>query len=90
MIKKFNDYIKEVSGTELVGKMGPGYGDTTNLSKIDKSKTSVFEVDGVLLTFDDYQEYVNIFLKSGGNIGNLSGNKEQDVFYIKSYLSNSN
>jgi hypothetical protein len=88
MIKKFNDYIKEVSGTELVGNIGPGYGDTSNLSKLDKSKTKVYELDGVFFTIDDYQEYVNIFLKSGGNINQLSGNYKNDIFFIKSYLKN--
>lgn len=90
MIKKFNDYIKEVSGTELVGKMGPGYGHTTNLDKIDKSKTNVYEIDGHFYTFDDYQDIVNDFLKSGGNINQLSGNVKNDIFYIKSYLEKDN
>jgi hypothetical protein len=29
MIKRFEDFIKEeVNGTELIGPMGPGYGET--------------------------------------------------------------
>lgn len=85
MIKNFNDYIKEVNGTELIGPMGPGYGDTSLPREIPK--TRIYEIDGEFITHDDYEEYKSNFLKSGGLINNLTGNVENDIFFIKSYMN---
>ncbi len=88
MILKFKAY-NEVSGTELVGKIGPGYGDVDPKNNtISRMHTDIFSSDGELLSWDQYQEYINDFLKNGGIINQLTGNIENDVFYIKNFIEN--
>lgn len=89
MILNFKKYNEEVSGTELIGPVGPGYGDVRPKNNtINKSHTDVFNVDGQLIMWDQYQEYINVFLKNGGIINNLTGDIENDVFYIKKFIEN--
>jgi len=79
MIKRFDDFINEVSGTELVGKeMGTGFG-TTELGNntIGSDDTSVLysDLDDNFYTMDEYNQLYQDYLKSGG--GPLNGfNKE--------------
>ena len=78
-IKTFDTFIKEVNGTELVGKeMGTGFG-TTELGNntISSGETSVLysDLDGNFYTMDEYNQLYQDYLKSGG--GPLNGfNKE--------------
>jgi len=71
MIKKFKDFItEEISGTELIGPMGPGYGETGLQNKtIDGHDTALIysEIDGNLYTIDLYNDLYNNYLKSGGS-----------------------
>lgn len=90
-IKKFNQYIKEISGTELVGPIGPAYGDVKIHNKtINTKHTDVVysEIDNKFYTIDDYQELYNRYLKKGGkpfNKGN-SNFSEQNINTILAFL----
>lgn len=70
MIKKFKDFIlEEVSGTELVGPIGPAYGETRLQNKtINSFHTDVIHLDltGEFYTIDDYNQMYNDYLKKGG------------------------
>lgn len=70
MIKRFKDFIsEEVSGTELVGPIGPAYGETRLQNKtINSFHTNVIfsELSGEFYTIDDYNQMYNDYLKSGG------------------------
>lgn len=71
MIKKFIDFIKEeVSGTELVGPVGPAYGETRLQNKtINQYHTNLIfcDFDGRFYSIDEYNDAYQIYLKSGGN-----------------------
>jgi hypothetical protein len=83
--KKFN----EVSGTELIGNMGPGYGDIQPKNNtISTIHTNIYKTSDKLITWDQYQEYINIFLKNGGLINQLSGDVERDVHLILKVIDN--
>jgi hypothetical protein len=70
MIKKFKDFkINEISGTELVGPIGPGYGETRIQNKtINSHDTNVVysDLDGKFYTPDEYNDIYNEYLKMGG------------------------
>lgn len=70
MIKKFKDFsINEVSGTELVGPVGPAYGETGIQNKtLTGSDTAVIycDLDGKFYTRDEYNELYIDYLKNGG------------------------
>jgi len=68
-IKKFNDFILEVSGTELVGPIGPAYGEVRLQNKTVSSRhTNVIysDLDGKIYTIDMYQDIYQDYLKKGG------------------------
>jgi len=68
-IKKFIQYIKEISGTELIGPMGPAYGETGLQNKtINQSDTNVIycDLDDKIYTADEYNDIYNDYLKMGG------------------------
>lgn len=79
MIKRFEDFINEVNGIELMGKdIGMGFG-TTELGNntINSGDTSVLysDLDSKFYTMDEYNQLYQDYLKSGG--GPLNGfNKE--------------
>jgi len=70
MIKRFSDFIKEeVSGTELIGPMGPGYGETGLQNKtVTSHDTNVIfcDLDSKFYTIDDYNNIYEDYLKKGG------------------------
>ncbi len=69
MIKRFNDFILEVSGTELVGPIGPAYGETKLANKtISAFDTDVIysELGGRIYTIDEYNQMYQDYLKKGG------------------------
>ena len=78
MIKKFLQFINEISGTELVGPVGPAYGETRLQNKtINVNDTDVIysDIGGRIYTMDEYNQLYQDYLKSGG--GPLNGfNKE--------------
>jgi hypothetical protein len=70
MIKKFKEFvINEISGTELVGPVGPAYGETGLQNKtLDGSDTAVIysDLDGNFYTHDTYNDLYTDYLKRGG------------------------
>lgn len=70
MIKTFNQFIKEeVSGTELVGPVGPAYGETRLQNKtVTSHDTNVIycDIDSKFYTIDDYNNIYQDYLKRGG------------------------
>ncbi len=69
-IKSFKSFInEEISGTELVGPVGPAYGETRLQNKTISSRhTDVIysDLDGVIYTIDMYQDLYQDYLKKGG------------------------
>jgi hypothetical protein len=102
-IKKFNDFInEEVSGTELVGSIGPAYGETRlqnkTISQTDTSLVNVKDAENSsskndltkdLFFEDDYIKLHNDYLKEGGLESDLTGNYEQDLGTIMDFLRSS-
>jgi hypothetical protein len=70
-IKGFISFInEEISGTELVGPMGPAYGETGLQNKtINNSDTNVIysELGNRIYTEDEYVQLYGDYLKSGGS-----------------------
>lgn len=99
-IKKYNDFItEEVSGTELVGPVGPAYGETRLQNKtVNKSHTTVFgatdqknpdsknDLTDDLFFEDDYNSIYHNYLKAGGPQSELTGEKESDIAMMLSFL----
>ena len=70
MIKTFNQFInEEISGTELIGPVGPAYGETRTQNKtVTSHDTNVIfcELDSKFYTIDDYNNIYQEYLKKGG------------------------
>ncbi len=68
MIKTWTQF-NEISGTELVGPVGPAYGDTKTKNKtISNFDTDVIysSIDGRFYTIADYNSLYNEYLKKMG------------------------
>lgn len=68
-IKKFISFVNEVSGTELVGPVGPAYGETRIQNKtISTDDTNVIysDLDDKFYTIDEYNNLYQEYLKNGG------------------------
>lgn len=68
-IKKFKQFNEEISGTELVGPIGPAYGETRLQNKtINFHNTNVIlsEIDNRFYTIDEYNNAYGDYLKKGG------------------------
>ncbi len=98
MIKSFKQFInEEVSGTELVGPIGPAYGETRLQNKtVTFHDTNVIQsdIDNKIYTIDEYNNVYGDYLKVGGNplpegfnLENL--NKALYFLYKKTKKSNS-
>lgn len=99
-IKKYQNFIsEEISGTELVGPVGPAYGETRTQNKtVNRSHTSLMSVSdrdnprsqnaltSDLFFEDDYNKIHNDFIKSGGNQNQLIGNKQEDIAIMLDFL----
>ena len=99
-IKKYQNFIsEEISGTELVGPVGPAYGETRTQNKtVNKSHTSLVGVEdrnnpdsqndltSDLFFEDDYNKIFNDYLKSGGDQTQLTGNKQDDIALMLDFL----
>lgn len=67
MIKNFKQFTESVSGTELVGPVGPGYGETGLQNKTvtaHDTETILSDVDDRFYNIDDYNNLYNDFLKN--------------------------
>ncbi len=87
MIKNFLDFIKEeISGTELVGPMGPAYGETRLQNKtISPHQTNVVEgMDGKFYTEDEFNNLYNEYLKFGGKP--LMGFTKENIDFMLDFL----
>lgn len=86
MIKKFEEFINEaISGTELVGPIGPSYGETGLQNKtINSHDTNVIysDLDDKFYTEDDYNQLYNDYLKNGGKP--LTGFSKENIDTILS------
>lgn len=90
MIKKFKQFLnEEISGTELVGPVGPAFGETRLQNKtINSHDTNVIysDIDGNFYTIDEYNELYNDYLKNGGSP--LDGFSKENIDEILSFLNN--
>lgn len=90
-IKKFDDFItEEISGTELVGPIGPAYGETRLQNKtVDASDTTVVysDLDNKIYSEDEYNELYNNYLKSGG-LPLQGGYSKENIDEILDFLQN--
>ena len=91
-IKKFNKFItEEISGTELVGPIGPAYGETRLQNKtVDASDTTVVfsDLDNKFYSEDEFNDIYNNYLKSGG-IPFQGGYCKENIDKILDFLQNS-
>jgi len=67
-IKNFKSFLEAISGTELVGHMGPNYGEEDNspMKKLGMSDVVYSDLFGKAVTYDDYQNLYMDYLKKGG------------------------
>ena len=87
MIKKFKQFNEEISGTELVGPIGPGYGETKLQNKtINANDTDVIysEFGSRIYTIDEYNDLYGDYLKNGGSP--LDGFTEENIDIILNFL----
>ena len=90
-IKNYNKFIsEEISGTELVGPIGPAYGETRLQNKtVDASDTTVVfsDLNNKFYNEDEYNELYNNYLKSGG-IPLQGGYSKENIDKILDFLQN--
>lgn len=90
MIKRWYQFIsEEISGTELVGPIGPAYGETRLQNKtVTSHHTNVIhsDIDGKFYTEDEYNELHNQYLASGGKP--LSGFSKENIEEMLNFLEN--
>lgn len=70
MIKNFTEFKESISGTELVGSIGPGYGETGIQNKtISFHDTNIIlsELNNKFYTIDEYNEIYNEYLSKNGH-----------------------
>lgn len=87
MIKKFKEFNESISGRELVGPVGPNYGNTKLKNKtLNIGDTSVIfsEITDKMYTYDDYQNLYQDYLKSGGTP--LHGFDKENLEKVLSYI----
>jgi hypothetical protein len=87
MIKKFQQFNEEISGTELVGPVGPAYGETRLQNKtINSHDTNVIysDLDSKIYTIDEYNNLYGEYLKLGGSP--LHGFTKENIDIILDFL----
>lgn len=67
MIKKFKEF-ESISGTELVGHVGPNWGEEKNSPQIKSGMTDMIFCHelGRIVSFMEYQDLYGEYLKRGG------------------------
>jgi hypothetical protein len=91
-IFKYIEFKESISGTELVGQVGPNYGDTSNKNKTlgrqhttvikstqTKNKNSNNVLTDDIYFEDDYHELYNNYIKLGGDISKLNNDKSYNI-----------
>lgn len=90
MIKRWYQFIsEEISGTELVGPIGPAYGETRLQNKtVTSHHTNVIhsDINGKFYTEDEYNELHTEYLKAGGKP--LSGFSKENIEQMLNFLEN--
>jgi hypothetical protein len=87
-IKSFKQFNEEVSGTELVGPIGPAYGETGLQNKtVTFHDTNVIlsEIDNRFYTIDEYNNLYGDYLKSGGKP--LDGFNRENLDKVISFMN---
>lgn len=67
-IKKFGAFSESISGTEMIGSMGPNYGTPVLRPQLDNGDVSLMQcaVDGKMYTREEYDEAYTKYLAKGG------------------------
>jgi hypothetical protein len=89
MIKSFKQFNEEISGTELVGPIGPAYGETGLQNKtVTFHDTNVIlsELDNRFYTIDEYNNLYSDYLKVGGKP--LDGFNRENLDTVISFMNN--
>lgn len=87
MIKSFKQFNEEISGTELVGPIGPAYGETGLQNKtVTFHDTNVIlsELDNRFYTIDEYNNIYGDYLKVGGKP--LDGFNRENLDTVVSFM----
>jgi hypothetical protein len=87
MIKSFKQFNEEISGTELVGPIGPAYGETGLQNKtVTFHDTNVIlsELDNRFYTIDEYNNIYSDYLKVGGKP--LDGFNRENLDTVISFM----
>jgi hypothetical protein len=88
MIKSFKQFNEEISGTELVGPVGPAYGETGLQNKtVTFHDTNVIlsELDNKFYTIDEYNNLYSDYLKVGGKP--LDGFNRENLDTVISFMN---
>jgi len=87
-IKNYKSFLEAISGWELVGHMGPNYGEEENSPMKKAGMTDVLYSDafGRMVTYDEYQSLHNDYLKKGGSP--LQGFNLENLDKVLSVLNN--
>jgi hypothetical protein len=89
-IKSFYQFIsEEISGTELVGPVGPAFGETRLQNKtINSHNTNVIhsEIDGKIYTIDEWNDVYQQYLAKGGK-PLPSGFNSENLSIVLDYMS---
>jgi len=86
-IKKFIHFVNEISGTELVGPVGPSYGETRiqNKTITDRNTKVIYsDIDDKFYTIDEYNDLYIEYLKKGGKP--LNGFSQENLSILLSNL----
>jgi hypothetical protein len=77
-IKNFKIFVESISGTELIGNLGPGFPSDKSPNTIDKHDTTVLysDITGQMYTEDDYNDLYSDYLKTGKKPLTSGFNKE--------------
>ncbi len=104
MIKSFKQFItEEISGTELVGPVGPAYGETrlqnktvnvrhttAEYSKNLKNPDSKNQLTDDIFFDDQYSDVYNKYLKSGGSQSELTDDRGANIKIMMDFLQADN
>ncbi len=86
-ILKFNSYCESISGTEMIGSMGPNYGEQILPNTLSSSDTEVAfsTLNNQFYTKDEYDEIYGNYLKKGGKA--LNGFNKRNLDEVILFLS---
>lgn len=86
-IKNFKDYFESISGIEIIGKIGPNYGEDKLPITLTKKNTEIIcsDVDNKFYTYDDYENVYRDYIEKGGSP--LFGFNKKNLDFIINYLN---